>query len=170
MSGFLIFTQKFKMNFKKYLFIFSLIVFSSFSKAQITVHPTVFAGYEYQNQSFGELGARFIFLKNDDVLYRLSGSALLGSVNGKFAAMPKIQADVLLNFEKGADIQHSYYFLVGAETTNKYFAPKAGFSLFGIVDVTGGYAFNYGRQLINGKELKGLNFNFSINIPLVVLE
>ncbi|MEN9487263.1 MAG: hypothetical protein RIR56_951, partial [Bacteroidota bacterium] len=43
MSGFLIFTQKFKMNFKKYLFIFSLIVFSSFSKAQITVHPTVFA-------------------------------------------------------------------------------------------------------------------------------
>ena len=119
MSGFLIFTQKFKMNFKKYLFIFSLIVFSSFSKAQITVHPTVFAGYEYQNQSFGELGARFIFLKNDDVLYRLSGSALLGSVNGKFAAMPKIQADVLLNFEKGADLQHSYYFLVGAETTNK---------------------------------------------------
>lgn len=170
MSGFLIFTQKFKMNFKKYLFIFSLIVFSSFSKAQITVHPTIFAGYKYQNQSFGELGARFIFLKNDDVLYRLSGSALLGSVNGKFAAMPKIQADVLLNFEKGADIQHSYYFLVGAETTNKYFAPKAGISLFGIVDFTGGYAFNYGHQLINGKELKGLNFNFSINIPLVVLE
>ena len=158
------------MNFKKYLFIFSLIVFSSFSKAQITVHPTIFAGYEYQNQSFGELGARFIFLKNDDVLYRLSGSALLGSVNGKFAAMPQIQADVLLNFEKGADIQHSYYFLVGAETTNKYFAPKAGISLFGIVDFTGGYAFNYGHQLINGKELKGLNFNFSINIPLVVLE
>ena len=158
------------MNFKKYIFIFSILLFSNFYKAQYTVHPTVFAGYEYQNQSFGELGARFIFLKNDDVLYRLSGSALLGSVNGKFAAMPKIQADVLLNFEKGADIQHSYYFLVGAETTNKYFAPKAGISLFGIVDFTGGYAFNYGHQLINGKELKGLNFNFSINIPLVVLE
>lgn len=158
------------MNFKKYIFIFSILLFSNFYRAQYTVHPTVFAGYEYQNQSFGELGARFIFLKNDDVLYRLSGSALLGSVNGKFAALPKIQADVLLNFEKGADIQHSYYFLVGAETTTKYFAPKAGFSLFGIVDVTGGYAFNYGNQLINDKDLKGFNFNFTVNIPLVVLE
>ena len=158
------------MNFKKYIFIFSILLFSNFYKAQYTVHPTVFAGYEYQNQSFGELGARFIFLKNDDALYRISGSALLGMVNGKFAALPKIQADVLLNFEKGADIQHSYYFLVGAETTNKYFAPKAGFSLFGIVDVTGGYAFNYGNQFINDKELKGFNFNFTVNIPLVVLE
>ncbi|MFT3917992.1 hypothetical protein [Cloacibacterium sp.] len=158
------------MNFKKYIFIFSILLFSNFYKAQNTVHPTVFAGYEYQNQSFGELGARFIFLKNDDALYRISGSALLGSVNGKFAALPKIQADVLLNFEKGADIQHSYYFLVGAETTTKFFAPKAGFSLFGIVDVTGGYAFNYGNQFINEKELKGFNFNFTVNIPLVVLE
>lgn len=158
------------MNFKKYIFIFSILLFSNFYRAQYTVHPTVFAGYEYQNQSFGELGARFIFLKNDNVLYRLSGSALLGSVNGKFAALPKIQADVLLNFKKDADIQHSYYFLVGAETTTKYFAPKAGFSLFGIVDVTGGYAFNYGNQFINNKELKGFNFNFTVNIPLVVLE
>lgn len=158
------------MDFKKYIFIFSILLFSNFYKAQYTVHPMVFAGYEYQNQCFGELGARFIFLKNDDALYRISGSALLGSVNGKFAALPKIQADVLLNFEKGADIQHSYYFLVGAETTTKFFAPKAGFSLFGIVDVTGGYAFNYGNQFINDKELKGFNFNFTVNIPLVVLE
>ncbi len=158
------------MNFKKYILIFSILLFSNFYKAQYTVHSTVFAGYEYQNQSFGELGARFIFLKNDDALYRVSGSALLGSVNGKFAALPKIQVDVLLNFEKGANIRHSYYFLVGAETTTKFFAPKAGFSLFGIVDVTGGYAFNYGNQFINNKELKGFNFNFTVNIPLVVLE
>ncbi len=170
MSGFLIFTQKFKMNFKKYLFIFSLIVFSSFSKAQITVHPTIFAGYEYQNQSFGELGARFILLKKDDVLYRLSGSALVGSVHHKLAVLPKLQGDILFNFSKNDDIKHSFYFLLGAEATHKYLAPKAGVSLFGIVDFTGGYAFNYGHQLINGKELKGLNFNFSINIPLVVLE
>ena len=108
MSGFLIFTQKFKMNFKKYQFIFSLIVFSSFSKAQITVHPTIFAGYEYQNQSFGELGARFIFLKKDDVLYRVSGSALVSLVNSKFTVLPKIQGDALFNFSKNDDIKHSY--------------------------------------------------------------
>lgn len=170
MSGFLIFTQNFKMNFKKHILLFSLIVFSSFSKAQITTHPTIFAGYQYQNQSFGEVGARFIFLKKDDVLYRLSGSALVGSVQRKLMVLPKIQGDVLLNFSKNDDIKHSYYFLLGAEATHKYIAPKAGVSLFGIVDFTGGYAFNYGHQLINGKELKGLNFNVSLNIPLVVLE
>jgi hypothetical protein len=37
---------------------------------------------------------------------------LLGSVNGKFAVLPKIQADVLLNFEKGADIRILIIFLV----------------------------------------------------------
>lgn len=169
MSGFLIFTQNFKMNFKKNILL-SLMVFSSFIKAQMTTHPTIFTGYQYQNQSFGELGARFIFLRKDDVLYRLSGSALVGSVHRKLMVLPKIQGDVLLNFSKNDDIKHSYYFLLGAETTNKYIAPKAGVSLFGIVDFTGGYAINYGHQLLNGKELKGLNFNFSINIPLVVLE
>ena len=107
MSGFLIFTQKFKMNFKKYLFIFSLIVFSSFSKAQITVHPTIFAGYEYQNQSFGELGARFIFLKKDDVLYRLSGSALVGSVHHKLAVNWK-KAEEYLKAGKGRKVKTKY--------------------------------------------------------------
>lgn len=158
------------MNFKRNIFLFSMFVFSSFFKAQITTHPTIFAGYQYQNQSFGEAGVRFVFLKKDDVLYRLSGSALVGSVNSKLVVLPKIQGDLLLNFSKNDDIKHSYYFLLGAEATHKYIAPKAGLSLFGIVDFTGGYAFNYGHQLINGKELKGLNLNFSINIPLVVLE
>ena len=154
---------------KKYLLLLFLLSFY-FSKAQITTHTSVFAGYQYQNQSFGELGTRFIFLKKDDVLYRFSGSALVGSVHHKLAVLPKLQGDVLLNFSKNDDIKHSYYFLLGAEATNKYIAPKAGISFFGIVDFTGGYAFNYGRQLINGKELKLFYFNFSINIPLVVLE
>lgn len=157
------------MNFKKNIFLFSIILISNFSKAQYASHSMLFAGYEYQNQSFGELGARFLFLKKDAVLYRISGSALLGSVNQKFTILPKIQGDVLFNFEKEADIQHSYYFLLGAEATNKYIVPKAGVSLFGIIDFTGGYAFNYGGKLINGKELKGLNFNISINVPLSAL-
>ena len=154
---------------KKYFLLLFLLSYY-FSKAQITTHTSVFAGYQYQNQSFGEVGARKKKKKKDDVLYRFSGSALVGSVHHKLAVLPKLQGDVLLNFSKNDDIKHAYYFLLGAEATNKYIAPKAGVSLFGIVDFTGGYAFNYGRQLINGKELKGLNFNFSINIPLVVLE
>lgn len=156
------------MKFLKNIFAFSVFLFAFQSKAQLTMHPMIFAGYEYQNQSFGELGARFLFLKNDHVLYRISASGLLGSVNSKFAVMPKIQGDVLLNFNENTTLQHGNYILLGAEVTNKFVAPKAGVSILGIVDFTGGYAFNFGNQLLNEKLLKGLNFNVSVNIPLVV--
>jgi hypothetical protein len=54
----------------------------------------------------------------------LGGSALMGSAHSNLQLCPKFQADVLLNFEKNVDFYHSYYFLMGAEGTNKYIAPK----------------------------------------------
>lgn len=134
-------------------------------KAQYTVHKMINVGYVYQNQSFGEIGGKLMFLKNDDVIYRLGASALMGSANSEFAIMPKLQGDILFNFERNVDFYHSYYFLAGAEATNKYVAPKIGVTLFGILDLTGGYAFPLGNSGLNGKELKGLNVNFSLNIP-----
>lgn len=134
-------------------------------KAQYTVHKIINVGYVYQNQSFGEVGGKLMFLKNDDVIYRLGASALMGSANSEFAIMPKLQGDILFNFERNVDFYHSYYFLAGAEATNKYVAPKIGVTLFGILDLTGGYAFPLGNSGLNGKELKGLNVNFSLNIP-----
>ena len=157
------------MNFRFAVTILSLFFLSTLAKAQYTMHKMVTVGYTYQNQSFGELGGKLLFLKNDDVIYRLGGSALMGSANSKFAIMPKLQADVLLNFEKNVDFYHSYYFLIGAEGTNKYVAPKVGVTLFGILDLTGGYAFPIGNSGINGKELKGLNVNLSLNIPTVFI-
>lgn len=133
------------------------------------MHKMLNVGYAYQNQTFGEVGGKLLFLKSDDVIYRAGISALMGSTHSEFAIMPKLQTDVLLNFEKNVDFYHSYYFLVGAEGTNKYIAPKVGISLFGILDLTGGYAFSLGEAKLNGKELKGLNINFTLNIPLVFL-
>ena len=95
MNGFLIFTKIFRMQFLKHIFFFSIFFIGFRAQSQVTLHPTVFAGYEYQNSNFGEVGARFIFLKNDNVLYRVSGSALMGKVNGEFAILPKIQGDIL---------------------------------------------------------------------------
>ena len=168
MNGFLIFTEIFKMSFKKYIF---LLCFLSvlFSKAQVTMHSMIYAGYEYQNQSFGEVGARFLFLKNDHALYRISASGLIGEVNNKIAVIPKVQGDILLNFQRNVDIYHAYYFLAGAEATTKYVAPKIGATLFGIIDLTGGYAFPIDKNGINGKELKGLNINFTVNLPIPML-
>ncbi|RXM50882.1 MULTISPECIES: hypothetical protein [unclassified Chryseobacterium] len=157
------------MNFRTAVAILSLFLLSTLVKAQYTMHKMISIGYTYQNQSFGEVGGKLLFLKNDDVIYRLGGSALMGVADSKFAIMPKLQADVLLNFQKNVDFYHSYYFLVGAEGTNKYIAPKIGVTLFGMLDLTGGYAFPIGDTRLNGKEMKGLNINFTLNIPTVFI-
>ena len=157
------------MNFRTAAAILSLFLLSTLVKAQYTMHKMITVGYTYQNQSFGEVGGKLLFLKNDDVIYRLGGSALMGVADSKFAVMPKLQADVLLNFQKNVDFYHSYYFLVGAEGTNKYIAPKIGVTLFGMLDLTGGYAFPIGDTRLNGKEMKGLNINFTLNIPTVFI-
>ena len=157
------------MNFRTAVVILSVFFLSILAKAQYTMHKMISVGYTYQNQSFGEIGGKLLFLKNDDVIYRLGGSALMGSADSKFAIMPKLQADVLLNFEKNVDFYHSYYFLAGVEGTNKYIAPKIGVTLFGMLDLTGGYAFPIGDTRLNGKEMKGVNINFTLNIPTVFI-
>lgn len=154
---------------KRPVLILLLLLSAAFCSAQLTMHKMVHAGYVYQNQSFGEVGGRLLFLNSDDVIYRIGAGALLGSVNGKFAALPKVQGDVLLNFERNVDFYHSYYFLAGAEATTRYIAPKLGATLFGLLDVTGGYAFGIGNKPLHGKELKGLNINLTLNVPLVAI-
>ena len=149
---------------------FLLILFANqTAKSQLTMHKLVHVGYVYQNQSFAELGGRLLFLENDDMIYRLGAAAMLGSANGKFAVLPKIQGDILINFQRNVDLYHSYYFLAGAEATTKYIAPKIGATLFGIIDLTGGYAFPIDKSGLNGKALTGLNINFTLNLPLVML-
>lgn len=155
---------------KRLLLVAVLLVFGlqNFS-AQMTVHKMVHAGYAYQNQSFAEVGGRLLFLKTDDVIYRLGAAALLGSVDNKFAVMPKVQGDIMLNFERNVDLYHAYYFLAGAEVTTKYIAPKVGFNILGIIDLTGGYAFPLDQKGLNGKKLQGLNLNLTFNIPIVLI-
>lgn len=157
------------MKFRTVLFFVLMMLAGNFAKAQFAVHKMVHAGYVYQNQSFGEIGGRLLFLENDDMIFRLGGAAMMGVANGKFAIMPKVQGDILLNFERNVDFYHSYYFLAAAEATTKYVAPKIGATLFGLIDLTGGYAFPIDKKGINGKELKGLNINFTINIPIVMI-
>lgn len=156
-------------NFRWIMAVAGMCFFGAFANAQMTVHKMINVGYVYQNQSFGEVGGKLLFLKTDDVIYRLGASALMGSTNSKFAIMPKINADVLLNFERNVDFKHSYYFLAGVEVTNKYVAPKIGVSLFGLLDLTGGYAFAIPDARLNGKEMKGVNINFTLNLPTTFL-
>lgn len=153
---------------KLFFLLFGVFFLGSFCKAQYTTHKLVHAGYVYQNQSFGEIGGGLMFLKKDDLIFRVRASGLLGSVNKKFAIIPKLEGDILVNTEKNVDFYHSYYFLGGAEITTKYIAPKIGISLLGIIDLAAGYAFPIDKKGVNGKELKGLNISFTISIPTVV--
>lgn len=157
------------MNKKSLILLVILLLSGIGVKSQMTMHKLITVGYEYQNQSFGEVGGKLLFLSNDDMIYRIGASALMGSVDSKFAIMPKVQGDLLMNFGRDVDFYHSWYFLVGAEATNKFIAPKAGFTLFGILDLTGGYAFPLDQDGINGKKLSGFNMNFTLNLPIPFL-
>ena len=42
-------------------------------KAQYTSHPMITIGYHYQNQSFGEVGGKILFLKEDNIAFRIGG-------------------------------------------------------------------------------------------------
>lgn len=139
-------------------------------KAQVSMHPMLKLGYEYQSSNFGEIGMSLAFLKTDNAIYRIGGSALLGIAHGKTAISPKLQGDVLLNFQRGKSLNHSYYFLVGAESTLQTITPKIGISLFGILDFTGGYGFPIAHQTLNGKKIKGPHFALGLNIPLVIFK
>ncbi len=140
-----------------------------FSKGQLTSHTILSAGYTYQNQSFGDLGIKMIFLENDDFLYRIGASAMIGSTNGEFAILPKLHTDLLFNTQKNVDLFHSHYFIVGAETTTKYIAPRVGVSILGLLDLTAGYALSIDKSGINNKELKGLNINIGLHLPISLL-
>lgn len=157
---------------KRLIFLPLMMLLFGISNAQLTAHHMINVGYEYQKQSFGEVGYRMLFLNKDETLYRVGVSGLFGSTHGKFSAMPKLQGDILFDLEKQRNgfVHYPIYALGGVEVTTKYIAPKAGFSFFGIIDFTGGYAFSWGNAELNGKKLDGFNFNFSLNIPLVALE
>lgn len=157
------------MKFKTLLIFCILSLTTVKFSAQLTMHKMVHVGYVYQNQSFAEVGARLLFLNKDDVIYRVGLAGIAGSTQGKFVILPKVQGDILLNFQRNVDLYHSYYFLAGAEATSKYVAPKIGVTLFGIVDLTGGYAFSLDNEGIHGKKMEGLNINFTLNLPLVFI-
>ena len=152
---------------KAFLYTF-LFILPFFGKSQnTTMHKMLSIGYVYQNSSFVEIGSKLLLLKNDNTMFRVGASALLGSVNHKFTIFPKVQGDFLFSFEKSGsgDFDFPLYWILGFEVTNKFAAPKIGFNIFGIVDITGGYGFSFDSKKIGGKELKGLNVNFTINLP-----
>lgn len=155
---------------KSLLSAFAFLLFFSSNFAQdITPHKLLSVGYTYQNQSFGEVGAKVILKATDDFMFRVGVSGLFGAANGKFAALPKAQGEVMLNFQRNVDFYHSWYAVGGVDVTSKYVAPKAGFTMFGLLDVTAGYAIPWGDATLNGKQLKGLNLTIGLNIPTVLI-
>ena len=94
----------------------------------------------------------------------------MGANHQKFSVIPKLQGDILVNFDENVDISHSIYYLLGADFTTKYFTPKVGLSLFGILDISAGYSLFIDNELVNGRKMKGLNFNIGLNLPISFFE
>ena len=151
----------------KWSLLLAFLFGSSLIHAQNTSFTMISVGYAYQNQSFGEVGGKILFTQKDtdNVAFRVGASALMGATNGKFAIMPKVHGDILFNPRKEVYVAHAYYYMAGVEATTKHFAPYLGISLFGLFDITGGYAFSYPNQALHGKELKGFRLGVTFNMP-----
>ena len=149
--------------------IIAILFFGSMAKSQYTAYPMVSTGYYYQSQNFGELGGKVLFIKKDELAFRVGASALMGATHGKFTIIPKIQGDVLFNFRENIDVHQGFYYLVGAESTLHNFTPHIGISVLGVVDFTTGYGFSYHNHIYN-KELKGVKFGVTFNVPLVLFD
>ena len=157
---------------KKNIWFITIFIMGQYVMAQqkFTTHKIISIGYQYQNQSFAEVGGKLLFLKNDHILYRAGASVLMGANHQKFSVIPKLQGDILVNFDENVDISHSIYYLLGADFTTKYFTPKVGLSLFGILDISAGYSLSIDNELVNGRKMKGLNFNLGLNLPISFFE
>ena len=157
---------------KKIIWFIAIFIMGQYVVAQqkFTTHKIISIGYQYQNQSFAEVGGKLLFLKNDHILYRAGASVLMGVNHQKFSVIPKLQGDILVNFDENVDISHSIYYLLGADFTTKYFTPKVGLSLFGILDISAGYSLSIDNEFVNGRKMKGLNFNLGLNLPISFFE
>lgn len=157
---------------KKIIWFIAIFIMGQYVMAQqkFTTHKIISIGYQYQNQSFAEVGGKLLFLKNDHILYRAGASVLMGANHQKFSVIPKLKGDILVNFDENVDISHSIYYLLGADFTTKYFTPKVGLSLFGILDISAGYSLFIDNELVNGRKMKGLNFNLGLNLPISFFE
>lgn len=150
-------------------FIVTLFIFSStLFQGQTSHHTMINIGYTYQNQSFAEVGGKILLLKKDHILYRFGGAALLGSTDHHFAIMPKIQADVLYSFKENTGLSQGYYYILGVESTNKYFSPHLGLNILGVLDFTTGYTIAYPQKNLFNKTLEGIHFGIILNIPLSI--
>lgn len=133
-----------------------------------TAHFLANTGYvHHKNFHAGELGARVLFLRQDNIMYRLGISALMGKYSTGFTVMPKGSADILLNFQKGRDLSHSHYYILGVEATNHFITPKIGAALLGILEVNAGYMMPYEKNL---SRPEGITVHVGVSIPLVVFE
>lgn len=149
--------------------IIAILFFCSIAKSQYTAYPMVSAGYYYQSQNFGELGGKVLFIKKDELAFRVGASALMGATHGKFTIIPKIQGDVLFNFRENIDVHQGFYYLVGAESMFNNFTSHIGISVLGVIDFMVGYGFSYHNRIYD-REFRGLRFGVTFNIPLVLFD
>lgn len=141
------------------------------SRAQkFTAHKKLTAGYTYHQHHFLELGAKVLLLSNDDIMYRFGVSGLLGMQRNDVLVIPKLQTEILFNFQRNVDIYHAYYFSVGTDVTTEYIAPKVGATLLGVLDVHIGYGFPLGKGLLYTQRFEGTTVGLSLNIPWVMLK
>lgn len=153
---------------KKLFLLFSLSFSLGIFAQRWAMHPLLFGGYEYNNHHFLNIGGRLLFLRNDDALFRVAPSALIGMNDGRVRVLPQIQTDLLLNFQKNRSLAHGHYWLIGVSANTHQITPKVGVNVLGVLEATIGY--NFGYQDFLEKNMNGIHAGLILNVPVVIFK
>lgn len=149
------------MQFKKIITFFVLSL-SNFSFAQGGDNLYGFSlGYANQSGNFGKIGAFYTFDFNNSTAIKIDANANMAYMRDDFQIIPEIGITGYITSLTLFDI----FPFVETEFTPYTFTPKAGFSIFTMVD----FGFGYGIKLHekdNFKPIKGFQLSLGINIPL----
>lgn len=131
--------------------------------SQYTQHQIIQVGYKYKNFSQLDLGYKFLFLKNDNYLYRMGVNLDLGYCQKQINVDPFFSGDFLFNFSQPQSLEKPSYYLLGAEIGMNDITPKAGISLFGIIDLGVLHSISF-----NNKTTSSWGVFLTINTPIQV--
>ena len=149
------------MQLKKIITFFVLSL-STFSFAQREDNLYGFSlGYANQSGHFGKIGAFYIFDSSSSIATKIDINANMAYMRDDFQIIPEIGITGYITSFTLLDI----FPFVETEFTPYTFTPKAGFSIFTMID----FGFGYGIKLHekdNFKPIKGFQFSVGINIPL----
>lgn len=129
------------------------------------------ASYTYQSLNYFEGGLNAYLVRPNNDIVDLGVTANLGFSDGRFIAVPELQAGYLFNV-KGSAIDpyssnfSSAFWLVRTSVSPWHITPEAGITVVSLIDITAGYGFEFRDH--PQVDLNGFKFGIGVRLPFLL--